>query len=55
MEDSESYLLTRSEALVRSSALSSISYRLRLTLSTEDSYAGILETKFTVSDPSISL
>ena len=55
MEDTETYLLTQSEAAVRSSVLSEISYSLRLTLTPHDSFAGLLNIKFTTSDPSTPL
>lgn len=51
----EVYLLTQQEAFQRSSVLSEISYRLRLTLTSEDSFAGILQLKFSISDPSIPI
>ena len=51
----EVYLLTQQEAFQRSSVLSDISYRLRLTLTSEDSFAGILQLKFSISDPSIPM
>jgi aminopeptidase N len=51
----ELYRLTQKEAQLRGSILSKVSYHLTLTLTKQESYAGILIVKFEASDPSESL
>jgi aminopeptidase N len=55
MAENEIYLLTKAEAAIRSSVLSDVSYRLKLTLSTEELYSGIFEVSFKTSDHSVPI